>query len=425
MSRQIQTQSKTGQKPSSADVPTGLLQRAKGPECEEEGCRKKRQILQRYSSDRSELSEVPPIVHQVLRLPGQPLDPDTRAFMEPRFGHDFSQVRVHTDPQAAESARAVNALAYSVGRDVVFGAKHYAPNTPAGDQLIAHELAHVMQQKGADVSDRPEVISSPDDGGEREAARAAEAVAAGRSFPAMWMTGPAVHRQPAPPGPAALAGLTATRVGFNNAGAPSPANCAPAAPATLGVDGPNAGANGMEMVFQINGAIPAGTEFDITRTKATGTWQRDAGAWSRLGGDPAGTNDDHHDDDECLTPVGGRLFVIDTPGMPRINPRGVHFPDGTMISATAAAAVRKHSFAEWVIARNRRLGIDWLPISKPLFHRWHSVVSVARVGDILPGIGAIPLFGHAIAENWVRVDTPSGQHNEIELGSIPTAGAVP
>src|SRR5207302_6062309 len=84
----------------------------------------------------------PPIVHDVLSSPGQPLDAGTRAFMEPRFGHDFGQVRVHTDARAAESARAVNALAYTVGQDVVFGAAQYAPETAAGRRLLAHELTH-------------------------------------------------------------------------------------------------------------------------------------------------------------------------------------------------------------------------------------------------------------------------------------------
>jgi hypothetical protein len=83
----------------------------------------------------------------VLNLgPGQPLDPATRTFMEPSFGHDFSHVRVHTDVKAAESTRAVNALAFTVGRDVVFGAGQYAPGTTIGRRLLAHELAHVVQQ---------------------------------------------------------------------------------------------------------------------------------------------------------------------------------------------------------------------------------------------------------------------------------------
>ncbi len=87
----------------------------------------------------------PPIVHDVLRSPGQPLDLKTRAFFEPRFGHDFGNVRVHTDEKAAASARAVNALAYAVGPNVVFAAGQYAPRTDPGQHLLAHELAHVCQ----------------------------------------------------------------------------------------------------------------------------------------------------------------------------------------------------------------------------------------------------------------------------------------
>ena len=91
----------------------------------------------------------PPLVHDVLRSPGQPLDRATRAYLEPRSGHDFSRVRIHTDARAAASAQAVNALAYTVGRDVVFGAGQYAPATAQGRRLLAHELAHVAQQGGA------------------------------------------------------------------------------------------------------------------------------------------------------------------------------------------------------------------------------------------------------------------------------------
>ena len=107
-------------------------------------CRKKR--LQRQPAGQAELVGVPPIVHEVLRTPGQPLEPATRAFMEPRFGHDFGAVRVHTDAQAAQSARSVNALAYTVGHDVVFDAGQYAPHTREGKSLMAHELTHVVQQ---------------------------------------------------------------------------------------------------------------------------------------------------------------------------------------------------------------------------------------------------------------------------------------
>lgn len=93
--------------------------------------------------------DAPSIVGQVLRAPGQPLDSQTRSLMESRLGHDFSGVRVHTNDRAAESARAVNAAAYTVGRDMVFGASQYAPSTDAGRRLLAHELTHVVQQGSA------------------------------------------------------------------------------------------------------------------------------------------------------------------------------------------------------------------------------------------------------------------------------------
>jgi Domain of unknown function (DUF4157) len=95
------------------------------------------------------LTETPSIVHGVLSSLGQPLDAATRTFFEPRFGHDFSHVRIHADARAAESARSVNALAYTVGRDVVFGVGQYAPGTAAGQQLLAHELTHTIQQQSA------------------------------------------------------------------------------------------------------------------------------------------------------------------------------------------------------------------------------------------------------------------------------------
>ena len=94
-------------------------------------------------------SALPPIVGDALRSPGERLDPATRNFMEARFGHDFGRVRVHTDEKAAASAHAVNALAYTVGRDVVFGAGRYAPGISSGKQLLAHELTHVVQQDGS------------------------------------------------------------------------------------------------------------------------------------------------------------------------------------------------------------------------------------------------------------------------------------
>src|SRR5215217_527643 len=150
MSVRLQPQAESTPKPSFTPIRTNLLQRkcacggTPGPDGECAECRKKR--LQRRATNPAEPATVPPIVHDVLNSPGQPLDPDTRAFMEPRFGHDFSQVRVHTDVRAVESAQAVNALAYTVGRDIVFQKGHYAPSTYAGQRLLAHELTHTIQQ---------------------------------------------------------------------------------------------------------------------------------------------------------------------------------------------------------------------------------------------------------------------------------------
>lgn len=80
---------------------------------------------------------------------GQPIDAATRGFMEPRFGHDFSHIRVHTDERAADSARAVQAQAYTVGHHVVFNENQFAPTTPQGRELLAHELAHAVQQRNS------------------------------------------------------------------------------------------------------------------------------------------------------------------------------------------------------------------------------------------------------------------------------------
>jgi outer membrane protein OmpA-like peptidoglycan-associated protein len=184
-----------------------------GGECS--GCEKKKGLLQRRAASSEWPDEVPPIVHEVLHSPGQPLDAATRAFMEPRFGDDFSgirtlgqatgmglkgmtisspgdffeeeadriadgvmrnsepahigapdqsrsdleHVRIHTDDRAAESARAVNARAYTVGRDVVFGRSEYRPQSSEGKGLLAHELAHVFQQSATGPAQVQRVVA--------------------------------------------------------------------------------------------------------------------------------------------------------------------------------------------------------------------------------------------------------------------------
>lgn len=206
--------------------PSGILQRKcascntntiAGDKCED--CDKKG-ILQRKSNN-SAHSDVPPIVHQVLRSSGQPLDKSTRTFFEPHFALNFSRVpvistlrqmshsslsvgepttvfeqeadrvadsvmrkgqsenktsttsewqgakfdlsdvRVHTDARAAESAHAVNALAYTVGRDIVFAAGAYQPTKESGQRLLAHELTHVAQQSAKSNSAMPTIQRQP------------------------------------------------------------------------------------------------------------------------------------------------------------------------------------------------------------------------------------------------------------------------
>jgi outer membrane protein OmpA-like peptidoglycan-associated protein len=128
-----------------ADAPS-QQQCACGGKCTE--CLSRRQTLQRQPSTQTFASVAPDDVQRVLNTAGQPLDVTTRDFMEPRLGHDLSHVRVHSGEDAALSALSVNALAYTVGHDIVFAKGLYEPHTQAGRQLLAHELAHVVQQTG-------------------------------------------------------------------------------------------------------------------------------------------------------------------------------------------------------------------------------------------------------------------------------------
>lgn len=114
------------------------------------------------------------LVQQATNSPGRPLDAPTRLQMENRFGHDLGHVRIHTDDKAAAAAKAVDAKAFTYGRNIVFGANQYSPASLTGQQLITHELVHTLQQSGiagglpADFE-----INSPADSFEREADLAA------------------------------------------------------------------------------------------------------------------------------------------------------------------------------------------------------------------------------------------------------------
>ena len=158
--------------------------------------------VQAMTTKTQRAAAIPPMVQEVLRSPGQPLDPTTRTFMESRFDADFSQVRVHTDPRAAESAQAVNALAYTVGPNVVFGANKYAPSSHNGRRLLAHELAHTIQQRnasGAPPSADPHGIF------ESSADAAGREVVNGRSVSGdLPACGVGLSRAPAPPADSAF-----------------------------------------------------------------------------------------------------------------------------------------------------------------------------------------------------------------------------
>ena len=127
-------------------------------ECKKEDSSTDHTKVQRKTSGASDagLGTVPSAVHQVLQSPGQPLGGEIRSFLEPRFGHDFSRVRVHTEAAAAQSARAVGALAYTVGSHISFAEGSFAPSTDSGRRLLAHELTHTIQQGEASPAMAPQ-----------------------------------------------------------------------------------------------------------------------------------------------------------------------------------------------------------------------------------------------------------------------------
>ena len=137
------------------------------------------------SEKTEERTDVSSIVARATTGGGHELDGGTRTFMEGRFGRGLGHIRVHTGATAAESARAIDALAFTAGRDIVFGEGRYRPDTASGRHLIAHELAHSLQQGGGSDTSRPRrmAVSNPGHVGEREADAAAEAVIGERESP--------------------------------------------------------------------------------------------------------------------------------------------------------------------------------------------------------------------------------------------------
>jgi hypothetical protein len=106
-------------------------------------------IQERSAAPEAAASDTQTIIDEALRSPGRPLDARTRAYFEPRFGHDFSHVRVHADQRAADASRGVAARAFTLNEHILFGDHQYAPDGLAGQHLLAHELAHTIQQRAA------------------------------------------------------------------------------------------------------------------------------------------------------------------------------------------------------------------------------------------------------------------------------------
>ncbi len=113
-----------------------------------DACGRHPPMVQRRTVESAAPAGAPSAVQSIIGSPGRPLGSAVRAFMEPRFGRDLGHVRVHTGEQASRAAASVNALAFTVGSDIVFGAGRYAPDSAGGQELMAHELTHVMQQSG-------------------------------------------------------------------------------------------------------------------------------------------------------------------------------------------------------------------------------------------------------------------------------------
>jgi hypothetical protein len=140
--------------------------------------------LQPKATGGEQLAAAPPLVHEVVESPGQPLDAGTKAMFEAGFGHDFSKVRVHTDDKASQSAKEMSALAYTLGPHIAFRSGEHRPETPAGRRLLAHELAHVIQQKNAPPAETLNIGPSGTSL-EREAKQAAGIGAKGMEKPAI------------------------------------------------------------------------------------------------------------------------------------------------------------------------------------------------------------------------------------------------
>lgn len=233
-----------------------------------------------YEQESATQPPLPEVVNGGLSTPGKPLDADVREFMEAGFGADFGDVRVHTDSGAAESSEAINAKAYTIGQDLVFGAGAYSPASSEGKKLIAHELTHVVQQSGATGVSGELEISHPEDQSERAAEDAAAQVMSASDGPtstagnansihqsaAQGSTISTVSRQgdddlpDTDPNPEPSPYAETPRIGFG--AEPNPGGSAPEPRIGFGRDisGPNTGPNGEPSMYGEDPTLGFGAE---------------------------------------------------------------------------------------------------------------------------------------------------------------------
>ncbi len=255
---------------------------------------------------------------------GRQLPASERGFFESRFGHDFRRVRVHSGAEASSLAQAVEARAFTLGSEIVFGAGEYQPTTAGGKRLLAHELAHVQQQQPTSI------------------------------HRTIFRT-PSVHSWAA-----------------KNSGATSSDNCCAICPVDLGVDirPDNGFKNGIQLKAVIQGHT-TGASYDIKRTKHRKISQRIGGAWTVVNEAGPGADDDSRNSDECLTPIAsGSRHHIYSEDRPGLKPRSLSWAD-----ATATDAVYIANFSEFV-----RISDGGTTTDDTTTCDWHSVSWVTKSG---------------------------------------------
>jgi hypothetical protein len=156
------------------------------------------QLIQGVADSSRETASAQVTGPETISTSGKAIDPDVRSGMESRFGHDFSDVRVHTDGAADKSATELGARAYTKGKNIVFASGKYQPETVEGQQRLAHELTHVIQQqRSGNGRGKDNRLSSPHDASEREADAVSRKVTGGKHAPSIVAAGVGIQRDPA------------------------------------------------------------------------------------------------------------------------------------------------------------------------------------------------------------------------------------